>query len=64
MTNSDAAYLKKGDKVIYNGNVWSVSGVRVLPSYVVSLKIRRGNETIYGVSADMIERADVDKRSL
>ena len=63
MTNADAAYLKKGDKVIYNGDVWKVANIRVLPSYIVSLKIRRGNEIIYGASADMVERAEEDKRS-
>lgn len=55
MTNSDAAYLQRGDKVMYNNEIWKVSHIRVLPSYVVSVKIRRGNEVIYGVSADMIE---------
>lgn len=56
MFNADAAYLTKGDRIVYNGETWRVAHVRILPSYVVSLKIQRGNEIIYGVSADMIER--------
>lgn len=56
MTNADAAYIQRGDRVLYNGEIWKIVHVRILPSYVVSLKIQRGNEIIYGVSADMIER--------
>lgn len=63
MTNVDAAYLQRGDRVVYNGETWKVIHVRVLPSYVVSLKIQRGNAIIYGISADMIELADTNKRN-
>ncbi len=58
MTNVDAAKLRRGDKVLYNGDIWTVRYVRVLPSYVASIKIQRGNEIINGLSADMIDTTD------
>ena len=64
MTNADAGKLRHGDKVLYNGDVWTIKYIRILPSYIVSIKIQRGNEIINGLSADMVEPASkINKRN-
>lgn len=64
MTNADARNLRRGDKVLYNGDTWTVNYVRVLPSYIASIRIQRGNEIINGLSADMIDHTcEVNKRN-
>lgn len=58
MTDIELLEMNPGDKVVYNGKVYKVCFVHSVRhrTEMACAKIRRGNEIIYTVFSDMMEK--------